>query len=433
MAPQTTNTDTTRGTTLLVVGASHRTARLTLRERLFVDETEAARLVRALTATCGEAAVVSTCNRTEIYVAGSDPSLARATVTTALARVADVDEGALAESLFAARDADAARHLFRVAGGLDSLIVGEPQIVAQLRNAFALAQNAGGAGPVLNRLFAHAFHAGRRIRADGGLTDVAASVPAAAAEVARAVIGDLAARRILVIGAGKMGRLAAANLAARGAERVFVANHTMAKAEDLASRFGGTAVPFERVGDELGRADVVVSSTGCPQLLVTKEDVERALPRRAGRPLVFVDIAVPRDVDPAVRDLSGCALFDVDDLAQHAGASGVNRARLDRAEAAASDAAEEFEAWRRSLAVAPAIASLRRRAEEIRAGELARNAPRLRSLSDPERRAIDALTSQIIAKLLHEPTVRLRESAAGGDGADDAAALERLFALADDA
>jgi glutamyl-tRNA reductase len=252
---------------------------------------------------------------------------------------------------------------------------------------------------------------------------------AAAAQLAREVFGELAGRHILIIGAGKMGELAAGSLVSGGVENVFIANRTLERAAALAARFGGRAVAFERLGAELERADVVVASTSCPRLIVSADQVASALVRRRGRPLLLIDIAVPRDLDPAIGELAGCSLYNVDDLGAVGESRADTRAEFSRAEAIAAEEAGRFLAWRRSLEVVPAITSLRRRAEEIRADELERANAKLGALSTAERRAVEAVTAQIVNKLLHAPTVRVKEAAERPDGALYAAALRHLFAL----
>ncbi|HEY2326337.1 MAG TPA: glutamyl-tRNA reductase, partial [Gaiellaceae bacterium] len=252
-----------------------------------------------------------------------------------------------------------------------------------------------------------------------------ASVSSAAAALAAQVFGDLAGRRVLVIGAGRIGELAAANLASRGAEIAFVANRSDENAAELVRRFGGTPLPLERVGDALAEVDVVVSSTSAPGTVVRAEDV----PARRRRPLFFIDIAVPRDLDPAINELEGCYLYDIDDLeAVVAETLSGRRAEAERAEELVAEEAERFAAWRASLDVVPAIASLRERAEQIRRSELARVDGRL---SERERRTVDSVTQQILNKLLHLPTVRMKEAAAGANGTSYADALRHLFGLDD--
>jgi glutamyl-tRNA reductase len=404
---------------LVQVGVSHRSAALDVRERLHVPPNELAAVAVRLAEEGFEAAVLSTCNRTELYLAGHDGALAAALARGALARRSGLDEADLESLLEERRDAEAAHHLLRVAAGLESLLPGEAQIIGQVREAYEVASAAGATGPVLSRLFEHALHCGKQVRTDTGVGTLPAAIPAAAAALAE---------RILVIGAGKMGELAATSFLARGAERVFVANHRLERAERLAARFGGVAVPFERIGEELARADVVLSSTRCPETILHAEEVAAVLPGR-GRPLLLVDIAVPRDLDPAIADLDGATLYDLDALGPEAGdALAYRDEQWEAAERIAAAGAGELAAWLRSLEVVPVVTALRRRAEEIRTAELARTEPRLRTLTDEERSEVERLTTQIVNKLLHEPTVRVKEAASEGTEAY-AEALRELFAL----
>jgi glutamyl-tRNA reductase len=415
---------------LLVVGTSHRRADLPLRERLHLAPSDAAALAERLAGDGFEAVVLSTCNRTEVYLASPDPAEAGLAVRDALVERSGLAQDDLEAVLEERRDADAALHLFRVAAGLDSLLPGEAQILGQVREAYDLAKGAGATGRILNRLFTYALHAGKRVRHETGVGTVPAAIPAAAADLARRLVGDLESRRVLVIGAGKMGGLAAESFLARGAERIFVANHRIERAEELVRRFGGEAVPFERIGEELARADVVLSSTRCPQVVLHAADVEAALARREGRPLLLVDIAVPRDLDPAIADLEGCTLYDLDALGPVAGEAVARRDEATReAEAIVAEEADAFVEWLRALDVVPVVAALRRRAEAIRARELARAEPRLQGLSEADRREVEVLTAQIVNKLLHDPTVRVKEAAASRDGGEYADALRELFAL----
>ena len=414
---------------LVQVGVSHRSAALDVRERLHVPPNELAAVARQLADEGFEAAVLSTCNRTELYLAGHDAALAAAVARGALGRRSGPAEAPLVSLLEVRRDAEAAHHLFRVTAGLESLLPGEAQIIGQVREAYEVASGAGTTGPVLNRLFEHALHCGTQVRTDTGVGTLPAAIPAAAAALAERTIGKLDGKRILVIGAGKMGELAATSFLARGAERVFVANHRLERAEQLAARFGGEAVPFERIGEQLARADVVLSSTRCPETILHADEVEQALAGREDHPLLLVDIAVPRDLDPAIADLDGAILYDLDALGPEAGDALAHRdEQWEAAERIAASGAGELAAWLRSLEVVPVVTALRRRADEIREAELERVAPRLRTLSDEERREVEALTTQIVNKLLHEPTVRVKEAAS--EGAEEyAAALRELFAL----
>jgi glutamyl-tRNA reductase len=414
---------------LLLVGTSHRLAPVELRERLFIGPREAGELALQL-AEDGEAVVLGTCNRTEVYIADADPQAARARVAAEFARRARLSAAELEPALQVAKDEQVSSHLFRVAAGLDSLVPGEPQILGQVREAQELALASGAAGPVLNRLFRDALHAGKRVRAETALAERPASVAATAARLAHQVFGELSGRRVLIIGAGKMGEIAAASLVSGGLEKVFIANRTLDRAAALAARFGGRAVGFDRLGTELVRADVVVSSTRCPRLVLTAAQVAEALPRPGGRPLLLIDIAVPRDLDPAIGGLAGCSLYDIDDLGELVSDCGADaHGEFSRAEAIAAEEADRFAAWRRSLEVVPAIASLRRRAEQIRAAELAHASGDLGGLSPSERRAVEAVTARIVNKLLHAPTVRVKETAQHPGGARYAAVLRHLFAL----
>ncbi len=408
---------------LLVVGTSHRRAGLDVRERFHLSPADAAALADRLARNGDEALVLSTCNRTEIYLAADDPAANAA--RSALAARSGLSSSELAEIVDERRAGDAAAHLFRVAAGLESLLPGESQILGQVREAYELAREAGATGRVLNRLCEHALHAGKRVRAETGVGTVAAAVPTAAAELAERVVGTLESRRVLVIGAGKMGELAATSFLARGAERVFVANHRIERAEELARRFGGEAIPFERIGEELERADVVLSSTRCPQTVLQAADVAQAMSGRKGRPLLLVDIAVPRDLDPAIADLDGCVLYDLDALGSVALEARTHHDEASaRAEEIVAEEAGKFAAWLAALDVAPVVAALHRRADAIRVRELERASARLGRLSEAERRDVEALTAQIVAKLLHDPTVRVKEG-----GREHADALRSLFAL----
>jgi glutamyl-tRNA reductase len=416
--------------TLLSLGVSHRRAPIGMRERLYLTAEQAIEIARPLADGGGEAVVLSTCNRTEVYLATPDGEAATARARAELAALSGLGEPEL-EPLLEQLEGDAvAAHLFRVAAGLDSLVQGEPQILGQVREAYRVARAARFTGRVLNRLFAHALRAGKRVRSETAIGDVAPSVAHAAAALAGRLLDDLANRHVLVIGAGKMSELTTAGLIDRGAGTVFVANHRIERAERLVRRFGGRAVHFDDIPRELERADIVISSTRCPRPILTAADVASVLPRRGGRPLVFIDVAVPRDIDPAIGRLDGCSLYDIDAVGDAHGdmPNGRGDAVLD-AEQIAADEAVRFAEWQRSLQVVPAIAALRRRAEEIRVSELARREGRLRTLTQPQREAVDVVTAQIVNKLLHAPTVRLKEAVDDPQAPPYAEALRHLFAL----
>jgi glutamyl-tRNA reductase len=394
--------------TLTLIGLSHHVAPVELRERVTLDVEDAAALARSL----GDAVCLSTCNRTELYLAGDDEERASA----ALERLAGES---LAGVLYRLHDEAAALHLFRVAAGLDSLVPGEGEILGQVRTAYEAVPT----GPLLDRVFRQALGVGKRVRTETAIGESPASVSSAAAALAAQVFGDLRGRRVLLVGAGRIGELAASNLASRGATIAFVANRTVETARGLAQRFGGSAIGLDEVAAQLGDVDVVVSSTSSPETVLYARDV----PSRRRSPLFFLDIAVPRDLDPAIHDLDGCFLYDIDDLeAVVAETLAGRRAEAERGEQLVLEEAERFRSWRASLDVVPAIASLRARAEEIRSAEHAKVDGRV---SDDERRTLESVTAQILNKLLHLPTVRMKEAAVSSDGAAYADAVRHLFGL----
>ena len=414
---------------LALVGISHRQAPVELRERVAVGPADAAALAGELADGC-EAVVLSTCNRTEVYLATGDATNhLEERATASLLALAPGDAVALAPLLYRLGDDSAALHLFRVAAGLDSLVPGEGEILGQVRDAF----DGGSTGPMLDRLFRQALHAGRRARVETAIGENPSSVPAAAAALAQQVFGDLGGRSVLLVGAGKMSELTAKNLRSRGATIAAVANRTIEHGIELAEQVESTAVSLADVPALLATSDVVITSTSAPGFVVDMAAAEVALRSRRGRPILFVDLAVPRDVDPALSTIDGCFVYDIDDLQAVVETSlAGRRAEAVHAEHLVAVEAERFREWQASLAVVPAIASLRAHAEEIRAGELAKAEGRLARLPASERKLIESMTSQIVAKLLHLPTVRMKEAAAGTDGVIYADAVRHLFGLGEE-
>ena len=395
--------------TLTLVGLSHHVAPVELREKVTLDLPAAAELARSL----GDAVCLSTCNRTELYLA----DVPEPDAVAALERVAGAP---LDGVLYRLHEEAAALHLFRVAAGLDSLVPGEGEILGQVRQAY----EAVAAGPLLDRVFRQALAVGKRVRTETAIGESPASVSSAAAALAAQVFGDLTGRRVLLVGAGKVGELAASNLVSRGAHIAFVANRSADRGDELARRFGAEPIGLEQVAEKLGGVDVAVSSTSSPELVLRAGEV----PARRRRPLFFIDIAVPRDLDPAIATLDGCFLYDIDDLeAVVADTLAGRRAEADRAEQLVAEEASSFRSWRASLDVVPAIASLRARAEEIRTAELAKV-----KVTDDERRTLESVTAQILNKLLHLPTIRMKEAAVSADGAVYADAVKHLFGLEDE-
>ena len=406
---------------LTLAGVSHHKAPIELRERVALDLDACRALAAGLD---GEAVVLSTCNRTELYLVQDEHAEELAVET--LADLAGERRDDLAAALHRLRDEAAALHLFRVAAGLDSLVPGEGEILGQVRSAF----EAGSPGPFLDKLFRQALHVGRRVRLETAINESPASVPSAAAALAQQVFDDLSGRRVLVLGAGKMSGATARNLVSRGADVAVVANRTLTHGEDLARSLGAGALALDAVAVELEQVDVVVSATSASGHVLGRDDVAAALKARKGRPLLLVDLAVPRDLDPAINDLDGCFLYDVDDLeAVVAETLSGRRGEAARAERLVAEEADRFREWQAALDVVPTIASLRALAEEIRDSELARAGGRL---SERERRHVESVTSQILAKLLHLPTIRMKEAAAAADGVVYADVVRHLFGLGEE-
>lgn len=403
---------------LVLVGTSHHHAPVDVRERLVAGADLLGEIGPVAEAVC-----LATCNRTELYLAADEASEAEARATRVLTTHAG-DE--IEPLLYRLHDEAAALHVFRVAAGLDSLVPGEGEILGQVRASY----EEGRVGPLLDRLFRQALHVGKRVRAETAIGESPTSVPSAAAALAQQLFGELEGRLVLVIGAGKTGEQAARSLLARGAEIAAVANRDAGRGAELAGRVGGRSISLERVAEELAGADIVVSATSAAGFVLRREEVARALEARRGVPLFLIDIAVPRDIDPGIDELEDCYRYDIDDLEEVVEASLAGRRREgEAAEAMAAQEARRFGSWLASLDVVPAITQLRAHAEDIRRAELARAEGRLGRLSDADRSVVESLTSQIVNKLLHLPTVRMKEAAAGAEGVLYADTVRRLFGL----
>jgi glutamyl-tRNA reductase len=404
---------------LLVVGLSHKTAPVEQREKASLSENEARALLRELLegGAVTEAVALFTCNRTEIYASAPDALAAEEAVATAIVAHSRISPDELACARYVLRDERAVAQLFRVTSSLDSMVVGESEIQGQVRAAWELGAQEAATGPILNKLFRQALEVGKSIRTTTRIGMGSSSVPAVALDLAEGVLSDLPGRKVLVIGAGRMAEATAHALVQHGVREVVVANRTVSTARELAGRFGGRGVGFDQMPEELRSADIVISSTDAPHPIIGRAEVERAMADRADRPMVIVDISVPRDVEAAVADLPGVALFDIDDL-ERVVETTLNGRRLEaeRGELFVVGAVQGFAAWRRGLSANPAITSLRERAETIRLGELARLDGQWEGLSDADRARVETLTKGIVNKLLHEPTVRVRAAAEDGDG-----------------
>jgi glutamyl-tRNA reductase len=406
---------------LIVAGVSHRSAPLALREQVAVTPAT----VEGVASEPGvrEVVALSTCNRSELYVVVEQPELGDAAASAALARLAG---GSLNGAVRSLRDLDAARHLFRVTAGLESMVVGEVEVQGQVRRAYQRALAQGTSGPVSNRLFQDALRAGKRARAQTGISRSAASVASVAVSLARRALGGLSGRQALVVGAGKHGELTAQALAAHGAGTVFVASRAHERAYKLARRFGGEAVSFEHLAEQLASADVVLTCTACPYRVITRRDLAAA----DRRPLVVIDTAVPRDVEPAARDLPHVQLFDLDDIERELGRNlAARQDEVAHAERILERELERFNRWLAALEVMPTISALRQRGDAAVERVLRQNAGRWVELSEDDLGRVEVVARAVVSDLLHEPTRKLRLAGESGTPSPYVETVRELFGL----
>jgi glutamyl-tRNA reductase len=415
---------------IVVVGLSHRTAPLAVREALAVSRESVGEALRRLReeAALREAMLLSTCNRVEVY--GWAEEARTEALAEALARWHARELAALEPYLYRLEGDAAVRHAFRVAASLDSMVIGEPQILGQVKQAYELAEAAGALGSVLTALRNRSLAGAKRARTETGIGRNAVSVSSVAVELARKIFGELRDRNVLLVGAGKMSELAARQLVSGGARATVLGGRRFERASELAAALGGRAVPYEELREELERAEIVISGTGASGVVISRADVESVLAGRGGRPLFLIDIAVPRDVDPEAGRLSGVFLYDLDDLKAVAEAN----LRERKKEAAAAEALVEqevadFLSWRRSLDAVPLLVELRRRADEIRRQELDKARKRLGPLTPEQEQALEAATAAIVSKLLHPPTAHLKELARNGEDSVEIGFIRRLLGL----
>ena len=420
---------------VVVIGLNHRSTPLELLERMTIG---AARLPKALhdlitRENVSEAVVLSTCNRTEVYVAAERFHGAYQDVREFFAELAFLAPEDFADHLYIHHDASAASHLFAVAAGLDSAVLGESEILGQVKAAWEIARDEGVSGPVLNLLFRHALEAGKRARTDTGIARSITSVSQAAVAMAADRLGSLAGRRVLVLGTGEMGAAMVLGLAKAGSE-ILLANRSEEKATELATRVGGRSVLLIDVPTAITNIDVLLSSTGAAAPLLGADDVETAVAARGGRPLLIVDIAVPRDIDPAVGHLPGVTLLDMDDLRGFADAGiAARRSAAALVQEILDNELDRYLGDTSARQVAPMIVALRERAEELRQAELGRFSGRLNGLDAAQVEAVEGLTRGIISKLLHDPSVVLKDAAGSPRGDRLVASLRELFGLDDNA
>jgi glutamyl-tRNA reductase len=414
---------------IAVAGMNHRSAPVEVRERVAFPPCAGRGFLRRLgeEGAVEEAVLLSTCNRTEIYAVVEDEGV-RSRILDLLAEDRGVERPSLDRNTYWLTDAEAVRHLYRVASSLDSMVVGEAQILGQVREAYRAATEEQHTGPVLNRLFHTSLRVGKKVRSETGIGDSSLSVPYVAVKLAEGVFGTLRGRRALVLGAGGMSELVIKHLKGRGMADLRIANRTPERALTLAERVGGRAVPFDALPEELLDVDVVVSSTGAGEWVVQSEMVAAALARREG-PLFFIDIAVPRDVDPVVQTLGRAFLYDIDDLQAVVERNADDRGEAaEKGEAMISPAVLDFMSWLSTLHVVPLIQELRDRAEQIRRHELSRALQRM-DLSREEAEAVERMSRSLVNKLLHGPISELKALAEAGHPLESAEVQRRLHAL----
>jgi glutamyl-tRNA reductase len=396
---------------IILLGLNHKTAPVDVRERVATAETEAPSILRGLVERpyLAEAVLLSTCNRVEIYAGAKSAHAGLSELRRFLAERAGKRETDLAGLIYERRGEEATRHAFRVASSLDSMMLGEPQILGQVKDAFTWANDAKTVGPLLNRLFTKTFQVAKRVRTETGIAKNAVSLSYAAVEIARKVFSDLSKKVILLVGAGKMAELSLKHLTQAGVGEVIVANRSEARAQELAARLGGRARSLADLDLLLERADVVVSSTAAPGYVITARDMEQAMRRRRGRPVVLVDLAVPRDIDPAADMLDGVYLFNVDNLEEVVANNLAERQReAQLAERLIEGEVVQFQSWLKSLDIVPTVTSLRKKVQGIAQAEYEKILPSLAHLGDKDRALIERAINGIVNKILHEPSDRLK-------------------------
>jgi glutamyl-tRNA reductase len=421
---------------IIALGLNHTTASIALREKLSLNE-DAVRAALSRLA-CGgvasplaELVILSTCNRTELYAVSSQPDFGALEIFLSEASGVPTDD--FRPHLYRYHHLNAARHLFEVAAGLDSLVVGEPQILGQVTRSLELARGQGMAGPLLNRLFQAAIHAGKRARTETHISRNPASVSSLAASLAERVVHPLAEAQVVILGAGEMAELAVEALRKRGAQKILVVNRTLERARALADRWDAQAATFERLTEALRLADILIASTGAPHLILTEDMLRQAMTSRPRRPLALIDIAVPRDIDPAAAAIPNIKLYDLDHLhAQLEDALAERLAETPKVRAILEEELAEFDAYLQSLEMLPLIAQIHQHAEAIRQAELQKTLRRLPRLTDEERARIEALTQALVKQILHAPTQRLRAEAASPHAPQYAAVARALFGLNQD-
>lgn len=397
---------------LLAIGVSHKTAPVEVRERLALPEQRAGEFLRDLrgTADVQEAVAISTCNRMELYLVVGDPVEAEGTALAMLASQAGIRPTAFASAIYSHRNCDAARHLYRVTAGLESMIVGENEIQGQVKRAYESALAKETVGPLTNKLFKAALATGKRVRSETAISERQLSLPGVAVALARERLGDLDGREVMIVGTGETSELTARALADSGCHTVFVASRRRDRALSLARRYGGRSVSFDELPGALAAADIVLAATASPHLLLEARELSEVMQARLGRPMLLIDLAVPRDIDSACADLAGVSLYDIDDLqAVISRNRKVRQAEARRAEGIIEEEIQHFAVWMGSLEVLPTLAALRAHATAIAEQVVGENSGKWESASSRDLERIDALVHAVVNRLLHDPTVRMKE------------------------
>ncbi|MFH1487141.1 MAG: glutamyl-tRNA reductase [Chloroflexota bacterium] len=415
---------------IVVVGVNHKTAPLEVREKLALGRSQ---LSEALTTLCQyvpQGAILSTCNRAELYSAVEHPATAGKRIRSFLCEYNGLPPDDISGCLYTHSGPDAVRHLFRVASGLDSMILGEYQILGQVRSALEEAEAAGTARFPFSNLFRHALRVGRLVRGETAISRSAVSISTTAVALAKRIFGDIGRCRVLVISMGEAGKLTAKTLRDSGVAEIVVTSRTFERATDMAAKLGGRAVPLHHISEAVANCDIVISASGSPHYVLEPPLIGEAMGSRGERPLFLIDIAVPRDIDPAVKNIGNVYLYDIDDLQTVSDASLHEReGEVEKVEAIVEEEVAKFLSWWASLGVVPTIAALRQKAEAIRQAEIQKTLGHLRGVSDEDSARIDAMTRAIVRKMLHKPTVFLKGHRNGSEYAE---ALRQLFDLDDD-
>lgn len=416
---------------LVVVGLNHKTAPVEVREKLAVSEGNLPKALETLNAChcVSECCILSTCNRTEIYAVINHHEDEDVLIEF-ISDYHEMDRESFEANLYRHRGHKAVQHIFGVAAGIDSMMVGENQILGQVKNAFCIADESDSTKAILNNLFRQALSVGKRARSETDISRGAFSIGYAAVELAKSIFGNLHGHTILILGAGKMSELTAKHMLAAGATSIVVANRTFSRAEALAKKLGGQAVTFEAFPDAMARADIFISSTGSPEPIVKREDMAKTMRMRRDRPLFAIDIAVPRDVESSVGELDNIFLYDIDDLESLVEQSVAEREReIEKVREIVADETHKFSTWMRSLEAVPLIKLLRQRLDGLRDAEWERHSGKLSHLTEKDRETVRAMMQSLVNKISHSPLIKIKEYASDSDGYDKLDVAREIFGI----